>query len=43
MSVAIVSQLIGDMLVEVLDLGQKRYMELLSENGKSHLLRDMID
>jgi len=34
---------IENMPVEVLDLGEKYYVELLFTNGKSHLLRNVID
>ena len=32
-----------NMPVEVLNLGEKSYVESLFTNGKSHLLRDMIN
>jgi len=32
-----------NMPVEVLNLGEKRYVESLFTNGKPHLLRNVID
>jgi len=42
-SVTIVRHWIGNIPVEVLNLGQKRYVESLFTNGKTHLLRNVID
>jgi len=42
MLVAIAGHWIGNMPVEVLNLGEKRCVELLFTNGKSHLLRNVI-
>jgi len=33
----------GNMPVEVLDLGEKRYVQSLFTNGKTHLLRNVSD
>jgi len=33
----------GNMLVEILNLGEKKYVESLVTNGKTHLLRNVID
>ena len=33
----------GNMSVEILNLGKKRYVESLFLRGKSHLLRNVID
>ena len=43
MSVTIVGNQIGNMPVEVLNLGEKRYVGSLFTNGKSHLLRNVIN
>ena len=43
MSVAVVGHQMGNIPVEVLNLGQKIYVESLVINGKTHLLRNMID
>jgi len=42
MSVAMVGHQMGNMPVEVLNLGQKRYVGSLFANEKSHLLRNVI-
>jgi len=41
-SVVIVGHEMGNMLVEILNLGEKRCVELLFTNGKSYLLRNVI-
>jgi len=33
----------GNMPMEILDLGEKRCVELLFTNGKTHLFRNVID
>ena len=43
MSVAIVNHRMGNMPVEILNLSKKRYVESLFTNGKSDLLRKVID
>ena len=43
MSVAKFGHQMGNIPVEVLNLGQKIYVESLFINGKTHLLRNMID
>ena len=43
MSVAIVGHRMGNMPMEMLNLGEKRYVESLFTNGKSHLLTNVID
>jgi len=43
MSVAIVGHRMGNMPMEVLNLGGKRYVDSLFTNGNSHLLRNMVD
>ena len=43
MSVAIVGHRMGNMHIEVLNLGGKRYVESSFTNGKSHLLRNVVD
>jgi len=43
MSVTMVGHEMGNMPVEVLNLGEKRYVESLSANGKTHLLRNVTD
>ena len=43
MSVTMTSHIVGNMPMEVPNLGEKRYVESLFTNGKSHLLRNVID
>ena len=43
MSVALVGHQMGNMPVEILNLGEKRYVESLFTNGKSHLVRNVVD
>ena len=43
MSVAIVGHEMGNMHMEVLNLGEKRYVKSLFTNEKSHLLRNVIN
>jgi len=43
MSVATVCHQAGNMRVEVLNLEKKRYVESLFTNGKTHLLRNVIN
>jgi len=43
MSVTIVGHEMGNMPVEVLNLGEKRYVESSFTNGKAHLLRNVRD
>jgi len=43
MSVAIVGHRMGNMPMEMLDLGEKKYVESLFTNGKTHLLTNVID
>ena len=43
MSVIVVGHKMGNMPVEVLNLGEKIYVASLLTNGKSYLLRNVID
>ena len=43
MSVVVVGHKMGNMPVEVLNLGEKIYVASLLTNGKSYLLRNVID
>jgi len=43
MSVAIVGHQVGNMLVKVMNLEDKRYVESFLKNEKSYLLRNVID
>ena len=43
MSVAIAGHRMGNMPMEMLDLGEKKYVESLFTDGKSHLLTNVID